>query len=392
MQRFHPHTALIAILALALPLGSCQHTPGGQSAEDPPSGQAALVEQAPPVTSLGLWDLAQESNDTVAFRSEVLRRFKALGGRRSYEGIAEFVTQCRVHGQATWGSGILDDVRPVLLLQSISAGRYIQPTKELAKSLRLEAGLELDRAYALAERGQWSQLAKLSATAGSVLDPALVDRAPELEPHQTFLSVLVDYAALEVPGAGTAAALEALALRLEPARAQLMALDAPAAQFLASVAHAQLLERRGRMDEAAEVWLQVVDTQAWLEAPEPLRNAIAARITSYSQRLRDSLAVQLEEERRAEIAELHQRYARELERLRRDYAGFESWVRDSDAAVRARLDELKREDEALWRELTEGRVLEASATEDVRLGLGVAADVLSLFGGARALRALARRV
>lgn len=392
MQPLHRRAALFATLALVFPLHSCRNTSGGQASSDLTSDHESPVEHPPRVTSLGLWDLAHESTDTVAFRSEVLRRFKALGGRRSYEGISEFVTLCKVQGQATWGSGVLDDARPVLLLQSIAAGRYIQPTKELAKSLKAEAGVELDRAYALAERGQWSQLAKLSATKGSVLDPALVDRTPELEPHQTFISVLVDYAALEAPGADTPAALDALAERLEPARAQLMALEAPAAQFLASVAHAQLLERRGHMDEAAEVWLQVVDTQAWLDAPEPMRNAIAARVTSYRQRLRDSLAVQLEEERRAEIAELHQRYGRELERLRIENAGFEGWVRDSDAAVRARLDELKREDEALWRELTEGRAFEASATEDVRQGLGVAADVLSLLGGARALRALTRRV
>ena len=113
------------------------------------------------------------------------------------------------------------------------------------------------------------------------------------------------------------------------------------------------------LDAAAEFWLRAAGHPAFESQPAMVRDLVAARIDSYSARVRESLQLEVEEERRAELRAQAAAYARSVEELESRVASFDEWAAAGFEAIGARVrvarEESGEENRALAAEIARAR-------------------------------------
>ena len=276
--------------------------------------------------------------------------FERFGAAAAMQGIEQFVLTHIDAKQATWASLVYEDLELVTRLQLEGAGAYVRDATEYGKLLQRAANKEMEDAYTAAEVGDWNALRKLRDPAKSAFHPETVALSPTMKPHSALLEALMAFEeSADAPQ--DSAGMESMLERLAAARDRLAYSRHPRAQFLAGLATARALESAGRIEEAGEYWLMLMDSEDFEGAPPALKQSIAVRTATYTRMLNDRLAVAQEGERRAEIQRLHQRYEQQLGRVSAKVSNYEALVRSNQAAVQAELRALYETDQRFRRDI-----------------------------------------
>ena len=302
-------------------------------------------------------------------------------GEAAYHGLESFTRQCILDNHATRGNLTLRDAKPVTLFMFSEEREFVGPVEQLQKMLASQAARELDQAYEAIRLGDSDALHAMRTDPLGLLHPDTIALDANLRPHATLVNAMLAYS--DLGASPSSEAVETLLQDLADTRHLLANSDRPEGLFLADIAMAQTFEQSQRPDEAAEVWLRVSESEFFPDAPPAMRNAIAARIVNYSERLANALAVQLEEERREELRAMHDSYEVKLNQLRGKHQDLDVWVRAEVAANDLALKGMADRNESLARSRADARAGEASSNG----GFGaVLSEIFSVLGPERRVR------
>ncbi|MBL4770676.1 MAG: hypothetical protein JKY61_05945 [Planctomycetes bacterium] len=412
--------ALICAFSATLVTTSCQ------SGYTPPSTKShSTLDDCKDHNHLG-YTGAQSGSD---LGRALDRDLQAGEGATAFCGLEQFVQDHLLARSATWAHSVLKEVRPVTRFQFANQSRYLVGVKELEVRLAREAGTDLSSAYTAARHRDYARLRSMLESKQGLLHPETVAMDSELRPHAALFASLVAYDEFSRNPEASIEDVNRLFSGLAQAREELGQSHSSEGMFMADVAWAQALEQQGDHDAAGEIWLRITKSNYWTQTPVPVRNAIAARITSYTARLRNALAVQLENERRAELAfqalayeakanvistqqqelagqvardrheaqtglqDLQVQYARYQEHtasLETKHSAFSAWAIQANNDTQAELERLKDQDTTLEKSLEEMVYLNGPPS-DATSQAKPAIDVLSWFAdSATAASALSR--
>jgi hypothetical protein len=392
---------LLALPALpALLLAGCTSTP----APPPDPAPAAAPASAPADPYREYLDVA----DGEALGSLLQRDLDQGRSDRAFEGLRRLVMTSLVDGRATHASLAFDAAQPVLRFQAFGGLQHVNAIKPLPEMLREGAARELARLHDALRHGDAEAVRRMRAEPRRLLHPETVRRSSALVPHAELAEAFLAFCALRDAAAPEMESGLAIVARVDAAAPALAEGGWDEQGFLAHVIAAQTLERVGLAEAALERWIEVGRHAYLPSASEGVRLAVAGRIQSYRDRLRDEMTARIraEESTRAaeEIRRLEARHAEFDQEQKARLAVLETELASARGAMRAEADaELARQrgwyegrledqirytDElqrTLLRIAEDGTPTAAGALGDgtgagaVREGVALLADVLSIY-------------
>ncbi|MEL6430914.1 MAG: hypothetical protein AAFR54_17145 [Planctomycetota bacterium] len=304
----------------------------------------------------GAYALCASSADLEALIAEDLEAGRA---DLVFDGLQAFVGENDRRRTMTGAHLVWQRVRPVAMLQYGGGRSQMTAVRQLGQVLATDAAAEKSAALDSLRAGHLGAVAEYATTPLGPLHPATAALSDELVPYSRLAGALLAYRDLAAADAPDEAALNATLEELSGAEVALAQAGDARAAFLAMIAGAQSLERAGDLDAAAEFWLRAAGHPAFESQPAMVRDLVAARIDSYSARVRESLLLEVEEERRAELRAQAASYARSVEELESRFASFDEWAAAGfeaiDARVRVAREESGEENRALAAEIARAR-------------------------------------
>lgn len=284
---------------------------------------------------------------------------RALGGLEAFVGDsiqAETVTR----GRLIW-----DAVRPVTMLQFNGGRAQMTAAKALEKMIAGKAEAEMKSAFNSLRTGDFDRVERLRNNPMGIFHPSTAAMSAEVRPYAALADGVLQYRELATATDPSEAQLQSVLAKLQEAQSALATVGDGEAAFLADSAAAQSLERAGQIDAAAEYWMRIADSDQFASQPPLMRNLVAARVKTYRVRLRESVILEVEDERRAELREQSRSYEAKVDGLEEKHDGFADWARSGLGAARVQLASLQAEDTAQAAAIA--RMSEESATRDEEL-------------------------
>ncbi len=228
----------------------------------------------------------------------------------AYQGLKAFTTHNLEARHASRAHSIFEGARPVVLFQFHGGATHVSAVKQLGELLRSEAETEVSDLYDRFDARDLESLRRLSSDPLGVLHPDTVRLSADLAPHAAFFRGYLAYEDLGARGMLSKSDAEEIAGLMQRAGEVFARTGQDERLFLTYLVSAQALELAGDRDAAIERWKAALDSEFWPHADADVRAAIAARISSYRERLRQEVEAEVAEERREEIRKLEEEYAR----------------------------------------------------------------------------------
>ena len=311
-----------AALALALGLvgapwiASCGSTGGGG---DVPSSAIG--------SRLGSYALSTTPEDLERLIAEDLEADRPAAVR---DGLEAWVGENDRRGSMARAAIVWASVRPVSMMQYGGGRSHMTAVRQLGEVVRSDGAAQRNAAIEALRSGQLGAVARHTSEPTGLFHPSTVELAAEVDPELSLYAKLADallsYRSLATSAEPDPAALARTLDALEGAEVAVSSLGDARAAFLANVAAAQSLERSGQLDAAAEFWMRVANSPEYPSQPALLRDLVAARIESYTQRSRERIILEVEGERRAELRTQSERYEQRLAELRLRFDDFGDWA------------------------------------------------------------------
>jgi hypothetical protein len=222
----------------------------------------------------------------------------------AYQGLKKFTESSVLDGHEARGSEFMRTVRPVWRFQMYSGHSYIGAIEQLQIILDHGAHSEIGRAYSAVERNDVESLRRMSSDPRSFLGADVRPLASELAPHAALVGAFLRFDDLRHANPPSAEDARAIAAQLEGCCDGLEREKYAEAAFFARIVAAQALDLAGLEDEALERWIAVGKSAQLAHADESVQLAVAGRIQSYRDRLRDEMqgAIRSEEQAKANAA------------------------------------------------------------------------------------------
>ncbi len=321
------------LLLLGASLTSCSSTGPGEFEAEPQREVNAGRN--------GAYGAASTPDDLKRLLSEDLEAGfpdRALSGLEAFAG-DNVQAQTVTRGRLVW-----EAVRPVTMLQFNGGRAQMTAAKALEKMLVGKAEAEMKSAFNSLRTGDFDQVKRLRDNPMGIFHPSTAAMSAEVRPYAALADGVLQYRELATTSDPSEAQLQGVLAKLQEAQSALATIGDGEAAFLADSAAAQSLERAGQIDAAAEFWMRIADSDQFASQPPLMRNLVAARIKSYRVRLRESVILEVEDDRRAELRAQSERYESKVDGLEEKHDGFADWARSGLGAARAQLASLQAED------------------------------------------------
>ncbi|MCP3917209.1 MAG: hypothetical protein GY711_16800 [bacterium] len=357
-----------------------------------PSGSVQTSEHAQPVgNNRRTW--AYEAVENGAELAQMIRADLAEGEvDRAYRGVEAFAL-ANVHGgRASRANEIFREARPILLFVYGGGSSRVTAVKEVGKLLEMESTGELRALYQALANDDLNPIRLALSTPGAPLHTDTLAVSTSRVPHAQFFDGVLLYDDLKSGAEPSAAAVSAVVERMQRAGAAFARTGQGEPYFLSLVVAAEALELGGAGEEAMEHWLTAIETDYWRGAGANLRVAVAGRVESYRSRLRGEVETAVADERRREIERLEAAHRAEHAEALQRIAKLETTHGELLAALRQAQTENARLidglDEERARRAAASEVTAEANTSTAREATSLLADVLTIWGPARALARL----
>jgi len=307
--------ALACALTAAPWVASCSSSGGG----DVPSSAIG--------SRLGSYALSTTPEDLERLIAEDLEAGRPADVR---DGLEAWIGENDRRGSMARAAIVWATVRPVSMMQYGGGRSHMTSVRQLGEVVQSDGAAQRSAAIEALLSGQLGAVARYTSEPTGIFHPSTVELAAEVDPELALYAKLADalvaYRSLATSAEPDPGALARTLDALEGAEVAVSSLGDARAAFLANVAAAQSLERSGQLEAAAEFWMRVANSPEYPSQPALLRELVAARIASYTQRSRERIILEVEDERRAELRAQSERYEQRLAELGARFDEFGDWA------------------------------------------------------------------
>lgn len=293
-------------LALALGVaisGACQSTVPGTTATEPTMPSA-------PSTSLA-YSRAQSSGELAALLD---RDLPAGATANAYEGLEAFVSKCVTEDHEAWGHALFAELKPAWRMQVAKAHKFITPVQNLSDLLRGGAERAVRQAQAALDRGDLGPVEQAASDSRSFLAAGVRPHLPD-PLAADFLAAMLESRDLNRSGRVELTRASEVAQRFDVLASALDRQGRTEDALLVQIGAAQVLDLAGATDEALDRWLSISGAKPLAHADAIVQIAVARRIRSFRDRLRDELTNSIRAEEKARVDGQLQALREEMSKL-----------------------------------------------------------------------------